>query len=419
MRQRRESAAGAQRRARARGRHANGPRRGTRAAGAPDAHRKPASLRPSAASAGLGVAAWCHRGLLALVGDRIPGAAARSGRARSAGRRVHHGRSRWPPASSSVSFPHSSRRATRGDALREGGRHGGGRRLHRVLGTLVVAEVALSLVLLAGAGLLMRSFVKLQSNDLGFRAEGVLTAGVQLPATRYDVAEGRRAFSAKRCRASRRCRASSTRRALRACRCRLPASARASGASIAQAGGRSADIRPDPADHAGVLQDDGDSAGGRTRFLRRPTRWTRCPSRSSARSSCRQQFADGDPLGRRLRVNFNHANGKGRHGMDGRRRRRQHQVVARRARPPDDLRAGTQRPGGGMHVLRTHAAGPGVARGQRDGRRSRDGSGSAGRSPARSRKSSATRSRGRARFRCWSACSRSWRWRSRRSASTA
>jgi predicted permease len=136
--------------------------------------------------AGLAVAALCHRRLLALVGDRIPVprldqltldlpvVAFTMITALATG--VLFG---LVPAF--VSTSHAS------DALREGGRHGGGRRLHRVLSTLVVAEVALSLVLLAGAGLLMRSLIKLQSVDLGFRAEGVLTAEVQLPATRYDL----------------------------------------------------------------------------------------------------------------------------------------------------------------------------------------------------------------------------------------
>jgi hypothetical protein len=56
------------------------------------------------------------------------------------------------------------------EILRDGGRHGGGRRLHQVLRTLVVSEVAISLVLLAGAGLLLRSFITLQSVDSGLSA---------------------------------------------------------------------------------------------------------------------------------------------------------------------------------------------------------------------------------------------------------
>jgi putative ABC transport system permease protein len=72
------------------------------------------------------------------------------------------------------------------DALREGGRHGGSPRSRRALGALVVAEVALSLVLLAGAGLLIRSFARLQNIDPGFRSDGILTARVQLPGARYD-----------------------------------------------------------------------------------------------------------------------------------------------------------------------------------------------------------------------------------------
>ena len=76
------------------------------------------------------------------------------------------------------------------DAMREGGRHGAGPRSRRALAMLVVAEVALSLVLLAGAGLLIRSFMRLQSIDPGFAVSGVLTARVQVPATRYP--DGRR-----------------------------------------------------------------------------------------------------------------------------------------------------------------------------------------------------------------------------------
>jgi predicted permease len=65
-------------------------------------------------------------------------------------------------------------------SLREGGRgsksHGRGLR-----GALMVSEVALAIVLLAGAGLLIRSFVKLLEVNPGYRAEHLLTARFQLP----------------------------------------------------------------------------------------------------------------------------------------------------------------------------------------------------------------------------------------------
>jgi len=79
-------------------------------------------------------------------------------------------------------------RLSRGGAsqLREGGRGstGGGFR-DRVRAGLVVAEVAMSLLLLVGAGLLIRSALALQRVDLGFNPSGVMTARFTLPEQTY------------------------------------------------------------------------------------------------------------------------------------------------------------------------------------------------------------------------------------------
>ncbi|HET7618041.1 MAG TPA: ABC transporter permease [Vicinamibacterales bacterium] len=71
--------------------------------------------------------------------------------------------------------------------LKEGGRapSGGGVRL-RLRASLVVAEIALSILLLIGAGLLVRSFLRLQNVDLGYRPAGVLAMNVAIPA-KYSV----------------------------------------------------------------------------------------------------------------------------------------------------------------------------------------------------------------------------------------
>ncbi|CAA9303613.1 MAG: Acidobacterial duplicated orphan permease (function unknown) [uncultured Gemmatimonadaceae bacterium] len=89
-------------------------------------------------------------------------------------------------------------RASRPDlfaTLREGGRGGtasrGGHQLRRVLAG---AQVALVVVLLTGAGLLIRSFLELQRVELGFRPDHLLTMELALPAAKYQQAPQRTAF---------------------------------------------------------------------------------------------------------------------------------------------------------------------------------------------------------------------------------
>jgi len=258
--------------------------------------------------AGLAVAALCHRGLLALAGERIPiprldqlaldlpVIAFTMVTALATG--IVFG---LVPAF--VSTSHAS------DAVRDGGRHGGGRRLQRVLRTLVVAEVALSLVLLAGAGLLMRSLVKLQSVDLGFRPEGVLTVGVQLPATRYDLPQAISFF-----------RESLARIAV------LPGVQHAAGASCLPVpfpciGTSFWRIdQPKPPDGQAPSSQVRPITPGFFRTMGIPQLAGRdfsafdtvdsVPVAIVSEELVRQQFPDGSPLGRRLRINVEHANGR-------------------------------------------------------------------------------------------------------------
>ncbi|HEV3486170.1 MAG TPA: ABC transporter permease, partial [Vicinamibacterales bacterium] len=80
------------------------------------------------------------------------------------------------------------------DPLRDGQRTGTSRSRRRIQRTLVVAEIALALVLSVGAGLLVRSLIRLQHVELGFRPERLLTFQLALPQTRYPNETASRAF---------------------------------------------------------------------------------------------------------------------------------------------------------------------------------------------------------------------------------
>ena len=81
--------------------------------------------------------------------------------------------------------------ASRGtyDALKGGSRSTSGTPANQLRRWLVAGEAALSLILLAGAGLLVRSFVRILEVDPGFRPEGVLTMRVSLPDAKYSKPE--------------------------------------------------------------------------------------------------------------------------------------------------------------------------------------------------------------------------------------
>jgi putative ABC transport system permease protein len=258
--------------------------------------------------AGLSVAALGHRGLLALVRDRIPIP------------RLDQMAMDLPVAAftlvaafvTGITFgvvPALVSTSHARDAVREGGRHGGGRRLHRVLRSLVVVEVALSLVLLAGAGLLMRSVVRLQSVDLGFRVDGVLTASVQLPTPRYDFLASGRLFRDAMARIA----ALPGVQSVAGASC-MPIPFPCIGSSFWRVD------RPRPADGQLPTSHVRPVTPGFFATLSIPQIAGRDFADSDAADSTpvaivtrevvRRHFADGSPLGRRLRINVNHANGR-------------------------------------------------------------------------------------------------------------
>ena len=80
------------------------------------------------------------------------------------------------------------------ERLMGSGKTGSGPRHGRLRSVLVVAEVALSIVLLVGAGMAMRSLFAMQDVDLGFNPTNIMTARVNFPPGRNNTADQKRAF---------------------------------------------------------------------------------------------------------------------------------------------------------------------------------------------------------------------------------
>jgi hypothetical protein len=87
-----------------------------------------------------------------------------------------------------------SRRRVPADVLKEGGRGATGSRLRRWSHGLAVAELAIAVMLMTGAGLLVRSWWRVQDIEPGLEAEGVLSVAVNLPPGRFDSQEKRDGF---------------------------------------------------------------------------------------------------------------------------------------------------------------------------------------------------------------------------------
>ena len=149
-------------------------------------------LAAASAAAGVLVAAWLLRVLLALVPDALPRQDGIRLDAQVLGFAVLLA-AMTPLVFGLLPAIQISRPELR-ELLAAGGRHTGGAPARRVRRALVVAEIALAMVLLVGAGLLIRSFGNLTRVSPGFDPSAALVASVNLPPDRYPQGASRERF---------------------------------------------------------------------------------------------------------------------------------------------------------------------------------------------------------------------------------
>jgi predicted permease len=150
-------------------------------------------LAAGGAVAGLGVALAGVRGLLALAPEGLPAAV---------GVRLDAPVLAFAVAAAAVAGlifgvapAWQISRLNQFELLKEGGRsNSAGRGRQQLRSSMVVAEVALALVLLVGAGLFLRSLAALENVNPGFQTAGVITGGLSLPEARYDTGAKQFAF---------------------------------------------------------------------------------------------------------------------------------------------------------------------------------------------------------------------------------
>ena len=143
---------------------------------------------------GLAITPWILRGLVALAAKTLPRTV---GHRRGCAGAGSGGGCFGGDRASCLGWRRRCRQAGSGsfEGLK-GGRSTEGRRPKRLRSGLVVFETALSLLLVAGAGLLLRSFAQILKVDPGFKPNGVLTLRVALPDAIYSKPEQVRGFYA-------------------------------------------------------------------------------------------------------------------------------------------------------------------------------------------------------------------------------